>query len=111
VTELYPLHAKVADKFSILRSMYHDNGDHFTGGHYMLTGRGGVSGVDTNPRDPCVFSIATKVTGPRKPGMPANVGIPYAMSIGLRPGYFGANYLGMEHNPFETGGDPNAPKF
>jgi hypothetical protein len=111
VTELYPLQAKVADKFSILRSVHHDNGDHFTGGHYMLTGRGGVSGVDNAPRDPCIFSIATKVTGPRKPGMPANVGIPYAMSIGLRPGYFGAKYLGMEHNPFETGGDPNSPKF
>jgi hypothetical protein len=40
--------------------------------------------------------------------MPANVAVPYAMSIGLRPGYFGGNYLGDAGNPFETEGDPNA---
>ncbi len=33
------------------------------------------------------------------------------MSIGLRPGYFGGNYLGNEYNPFETEGDPNASNF
>ena len=33
------------------------------------------------------------------------------MSIGLRPGYFGGNYLGVHHNPFETEGDPNAENF
>ena len=36
---------------------------------------------------------------------------PYAASIGLRPGYFGANYLGLAHNPFETNGDPNSADF
>ena len=46
-----------------------------------------------------------------KPGMPANVAVPYAMSIGLRPGYFGGNYLGPQENPFETDGDPNNDKF
>ena len=43
--------------------------------------------------------------------MPANVAVPYAASIGLRPGYFGANYVGIQHNPFETEGDPNSPNF
>jgi uncharacterized protein (DUF1501 family) len=33
------------------------------------------------------------------------------MSIGLRPGYFGGNYIGPQENPFETEGDPNNPKF
>ena len=28
-----------------------------------------------------------------------------------RPGYFGGNYLGRQHDPFETGGDPNAGNF
>ncbi len=45
------------------------------------------------------------------PGMPAYVAVPYAASIGIRPGYFGANYLGREHNPFETDGDPNSDNF
>ena len=42
---------------------------------------------------PFIGSIAARVLGPRRSGLPANVGIPYAMSIGLRPGYFGAPRL------------------
>ena len=111
IGELFPKQAQIADKFSIIRSLYHNSGDHFTGGHFMLTGRGGVSGADNRGRYPFIGAIATKMTGPRKSGMPAGVAIPYAMSIGLRPGYFGGNYLGHENNPFETEGDPNNPKF
>ena len=80
VTELFPLQAKVADRFSVVRSLYHNNGDHFTGGHWMLTGRGaGVSGAATAGKYPFFGSIATKLSGPRAAGMPANVAIPYAM--------------------------------
>jgi hypothetical protein len=43
--------------------------------------------------------------------MPAYIAVPHASSIGLRPGYFGANYLGLEHNPFESDGDPNDKNF
>lgn len=111
VTELFPLQAKIADKFSIVRSLHHDTGDHFTGGHWMLTGRGGASGANTAGHYPFFGGIATRVLGPRQVGMPANVAIPYAMSIGLRPGYFGGNYLGPQDNPFETEGDPNAASF
>jgi hypothetical protein len=112
IGELFPLQAKVADKFSIIRSLHHNTGDHFTGGHWMLTGRGaGVSGADNTGKYPFFGSIATKLTGARATGMPANVAVPYAMSIGLRPGYFGGHYLGTQHNPFETEGDPNAEGF
>ena len=48
ITELFPLQAKVADKFSIVRSLHHDTGDHFTAAHRMLTSRGGANG---NSRD------------------------------------------------------------
>lgn len=111
ISELFPLQAKCADKFSIIRSLHHDNGDHFTAGHYILTGRGGASGADTTPRDPFIGAMATRITGPRRPGMPAHVAVPYASSIGLRPGYFGAQYVGVAHNPFETDGDPNSADF
>lgn len=111
VTELFPLQAKIADRYSVIRSMHHDNGDHFTGGHWMLTGRGEVSGGNTPGRYPYFGAIATKMAGPRQKGMPANVAIPYASSIGLRPGYFGGNYLGVRHDPFETEGDPNQDRF
>ena len=111
IGELFPLQAKVADKFSIVRSLYHNNGDHFAGGHLMLTSRGGASGAESSPKYPGISAIAGKVCGPRKPGLPAHVAVPYANSIGIRPGYFGADYLGIEHNPFETDGDPNTAGF
>lgn len=109
--ELFPLQAKVADKFSIIRSMHHDTGDHFTGGHWMLTGRGEVSGAATAGKYPFFGAIAAKVAGARRSGMPAHAAVPYASSIGIRPGYFGGNYLGTEQNPFETDGDPNADNY
>jgi hypothetical protein len=111
VSELFPLQAKVADKFSIVRSLYHNNGDHYAGGHIILTGRPGASGADQAGKYPSIGSIATKVLGPRQPGLPAYVAVPYAASIGLRPGYFAANYLGREYSPFETDGDPNSDGF
>jgi hypothetical protein len=112
ISELFPLQAQIADKFAIVRSLHHDSGDHFTGGHWMLTGRGaGVSGASTAGKYPFFGAIASKVLGPRQRGVPPHVAIPYAMSIGLRPGYFGGNYLGVDANPFETEGDPNADNF
>src|SRR5262245_21154797 len=32
IGELFPKQATVADKFSLVRSLHHDSGDHFTGG-------------------------------------------------------------------------------
>src|ERR1700722_7042950 len=54
-TELYPKQAKVTDKFSIVRSLYHDTGDHFAGGHRMLTAKDmGVSGANNAPKFPSI---------------------------------------------------------
>jgi len=111
ITEMFPLQAKIADRFSIVRSVHHKAGDHFTGGHWMLTGRGGVSGAAKSGKFPFWGAVATKMTGSRQTGMPASVAIPYAMSIGIRPGYFGGNYLGVQHDPFQTESDPNSPRF
>src|SRR5262245_34708042 len=37
ISELFPRQAGVTDKFSLVRSLHHDTGDHFAGGHRMLT--------------------------------------------------------------------------
>lgn len=112
ISELFPKQAKVADKFSLVRSLYHSTGDHFAGGHRMLTAKDmGVSGANTAGKFPSIGSIVNREVGPRKRGMPGYVGIPYGMSIGLRPGYFGGHFLGAQHNPFETLNDANAPNF
>lgn len=111
ISEFFTRQAKIADKFSIVRSLHHNDGDHFGGAHRMLTGRGGASGVDQAPKYPGVSAIAASQCGPRKNGMPAHVAVPYGSSVGLRPGYFGGNYLGKQYDPFEPAGDPNAEKY
>ncbi|TMQ34253.1 MAG: DUF1501 domain-containing protein, partial [Planctomycetota bacterium] len=61
ICELFPRQARVADKFSIVRSLHHDNGDHFTGGAWMLNGRPGrVSGANTQPEHPSIGSIVAR---------------------------------------------------
>ena len=112
MTELYPKQARIADKFSIVRSLHHDNGDHFTGGHLMLTTKNmGVSGAANGQKFPGIGAIVNREAGARQPGMPGYVAVPYGMSIGVRPGYFGGHMLGAQHNPFETVHDANAPNF
>ena len=112
ITEMFPRQAAHTDKFSIIRSLHHGTGDHFSGGHRMLTTKEmGVTGANSAGRFPGIGSVVSRQIGPRHPGMPAYVGVPHAASIGLAPGYFGGNFLGEVHNPFITGGDPNAPNF
>jgi Protein of unknown function (DUF1501) len=112
ITELFPKQARVTEKFSMVRSLHHDTGDHFAGGHRMLTAKDlGVSGANTETKFPSIGAIVDRELGSRKKGVPGYVGVPYGMSIGLRPGYFGAHMLGSQHNPFETHGNPNDPNF
>lgn len=112
ISELFPRQAKVADKFSIVRSLHHNTGDHFAGGHRMLTTKNmGVSGANNTGKFPSLGSIITQQLGARRRGMPAYVSVPVASSIGLRPGYFGGNWLGAQYDPFQTGGDPNNDNF
>jgi hypothetical protein len=112
ITELFPRQAQHADKFSIVRSLHHDTGDHFAGGHRMLTTKNmGVSGANNSGKFPSIGSVITSQLGPRQRGMPSYISVPVASSIGLRPGYFGGNWLGGEHDPFQTGGDPNNDNF
>ena len=111
ITELFPKQAQVTDKFSMVRSLYHDTGDHFAGGHRMLTTKDmSVSGANTAQKFPCIGAIVNREVGARHPGMPGYVAAPHAASIGLVPGYFGGHMLGAQHDPFVTG-DPHTPNF
>lgn len=112
ITEMYPKQAKITDKFSIVRSLHHDTGDHFAGGHRMLTAKDmGVSGANNSQKFPGIGAIADRELGSREPGLPGYAAIPYGMSIGIRPGYFGGHMLGAQHNPFETVNDAASPTF
>ena len=102
VSETLPLHAKLADKMAFVRSVHHDNGDHFAGGHWMLTGRFGSNAASLPQKYPSFGSYISKLRGPNVAGMPAYVGLPAAQSIYLFPGYMGAAYLGAAYNPFDV---------
>jgi hypothetical protein len=98
-------HAKHADKMAFIRSVHHDNGDHFAAAHWMTTGYFGSNAANLPQQYPSVGSIVAKVKGPNKPEMPAYVGLPAAETIYLFPGYMGSAYLGPAYNPFD--GDPD----
>ncbi|MBY0308449.1 MAG: DUF1501 domain-containing protein, partial [Phycisphaerales bacterium] len=111
VSPLFPRQARAAQHFSVVRSIHHDTGDHFAGGHRMLTAKNlGVSGANTAQKFPGLGAIAGREVGPRAPGMPAYVAVPHAASIGLVPGYFGGHMIGAQHDPFVTG-DPSPPGY
>lgn len=111
ISELLPLQARVADKFSIVRSIHHRSNGHFDAAHVMLTSRSGARRGIGDGKYPSIGAITAKVCGPRRRGLPPFVSVPIASSVNLRPGYFGASYLGLRHNPFETGGNPNSADF
>lgn len=98
--ELLPEQAKMAHRMAFVRSVHHDNGDHFAGAHAMLTGRWGATGANTTPMAPSCGSFVSRLRGANKAGLPAYVGLDNLHSVGLAPGYHGANWLGAEHNPF-----------
>jgi hypothetical protein len=97
-----PEHAKHADKMAFLRSVSHQNGDHFAAAHWMLTGRFGSTTADKPQKYPSVGSYVAKVLGSRVADLPAYVGLPSAESVYLFPGYQGAAYLGQAYNPFDV---------
>ncbi|MFV0444088.1 MAG: DUF1501 domain-containing protein, partial [Planctomycetaceae bacterium] len=98
VCELLPEHAKVMDKCTIIRSLSHDNGDHWAAAHWMLTGRLGSTGSDRPPRQPSMGAVASHLLGPTQPGSLAAVN----MNDGGF-GYHGGAWLGVNYNPFRYG--------
>jgi uncharacterized protein (DUF1501 family) len=109
--ELFPRTAQVMDKLSVIRSVYHNNGDHFAAAHWMWTGYHGSSAARLEAMYPSVGSIISKTRGANQPGMPAFVSVPQAMTVGRRPGYQGSAFMGVAYNPFDVGADPNSSRF
>jgi hypothetical protein len=111
ICSLMQRQAKVMDKLAIVRSLTHTTGDHYAGAHWMLTGYFGSNLARLDPMFPSAGSIAAKVRGANKPGVPPYVAVPFAASVNLVPGYRGAAYLGTAYDPFQSRGDPNRAGF
>lgn len=101
--ELLPRHARIADKFTLLRSMVHTGFCHQQGTQQLLTGHP-VRELRQKPDDPDLFSIANYVRSDAARPIPNYVGVNPAQ-------YLGAAYLGPSYEPFAIYGDPNLPTF
>jgi uncharacterized protein (DUF1501 family) len=101
--ELFPQLARHMDKYSILRSVYHNNGSHSPGRHWMLTGYPPIQPQRNDNERPATGAVAAKFRGANRPGVPA-----YVCTPNVRFGQ--AAYLGVGYNPFEVG-DPNQKNF
>jgi uncharacterized protein (DUF1501 family) len=109
LTELLPLHAKIADKFSLVRSVYHTAAAvHDTGHQMMQTGRLFTGGVDT-PHAGCAMTF---LRGPRNE-LPPHIILPQAMGPtgGNMPHGQDAGFLGKAFDPFVLNADPSQSGF
>lgn len=109
ITEILPLHAKHADKFSLVRSCYHTAAAvHDTGHQMMQTGRLFTGGVNT----PHAGSALAYLRG-RKSDLPASVILPEPMGRtgGNLPHGQDAGFLGKAHDPFALMADPSKADF
>ncbi len=107
--ELLPRHAKMADKFTLLRSMSHTGGGHPAGSLQMLTG-------DPDPQDkekpvfPDWMTVANYLRADRSRSLPNYVGV----NPVIRYDNFtiaGSAYVNPSFGPFMVTGDPNDPHF
>ena len=113
VCELLPQHAKVADKFNIIRSIHHGFADHGGGHKRFLTGRKPATPTGTLNNTPCVGSMASAVLDGKRDtnGLPNYVVMGNGRVNSVDTFAFGSAYLGSHTHPFRISADPNAPNF
>src|SRR5690606_14361494 len=106
-TELLPMQAAIADKFTVLRSMRQGAGGHPAGSMQMLSGDSDTRDKP-KPKYPDWMSVSNYLRsqqGPRTNPLPCYAGIHPPLE------YNGPAYLGDAYSPFTVMGDPNSPSF
>ena len=100
---LFPMLAKVADKYALIRSMTHGNDGHETAAYLMQTGHkpGG------NLSYPSIGAIFTYFRREQYKGLLP----PYIVMLQAAGRFSEEGFLGPAYKPFATGGDPNAERF
>jgi uncharacterized protein (DUF1501 family) len=109
ITEIFPRTARHADKFSLIRSVYHTaTAVHDTGHQMMQTGRLFTGGIE-HPHAGCVLTYLKGQRGE----VPAHVLLPRPMGRtgGNMPHGQSAGYLGKQYDPFVLNADPSAKDF
>ena len=110
-SELFPRQAKIADRFSVIRSLYHNDGDHFGGAHRMLTGRGGATARILRVNRPAWRDCRQGVRTKKAWDAALRRGRPLRRRLVCGRATLAAITWADEYNPFETDGDPNNPSF
>ncbi len=109
VSELLPLHARIAHRFTLLRSMAHSGGGHPAGSLQLLSGDRDRQDKLV-PGQPDFMSVASFVRADPLRRMPYYVGVnPISRYDNFT--IAGPAYLGPAHEPFIVSGDPNSPSF
>ena len=109
ISENFPRMARHADKYALIRSVYHTAAAvHDTGHQMMQTGRLFQGGIE-HPHFGCVLS---KVRG-SKGDVPPHVLLPRPIGNtgGAMPHGQNAGYLGKTYDPFVLNADPSDPNF
>ncbi len=99
--------ATLTDRFSLIRSIRHNQGNHGAGNHYMMTGappRMPVSCGAFVSFHPSIGSVTAKELG--QPN-----GLPSYFSLARMSRSGGPNFLGARFAPFVVGDDPNSSSF
>jgi hypothetical protein len=105
VCDLLPLHAPLADKLSIVRSLHHTLGVHDDASHWVQTGYPLLGARERGQQQPAQGAVTARLRGPNQPGLPPYVCIPeaYRRHMGF---YQAASWLGARYDPVDGGGDP-----
>ena len=109
ISEIFPRMARHADKWSLVRTLYHTAAAvHDTGHQMMQTGRLFQGGLN----HPHMGSVLGKLRGP-KGDVPPHVLLPRPIGNtgGNMPHGQDAGYLGKAHDPFVLNADPSEPNF
>src|ERR1051326_2167657 len=109
ISEIFPRHARIADRFSLVRTCYHTAAAvHDTGHQMMQTGRLFTGGVNT-PHAGCALEYLKG----RRNELPANVILPEVMGPtgGNLPHGQDAGFLGKAYDPFVLNADPSKADF
>lgn len=113
VCELLPMHAKIADKYNLIRSVAHGFADHGGGHKRFLTGRKPATPVGTVNDAPMVGSIVSKVLQdrPNPDGLSKYIVTGNGRVNSVDTFAFGSAYLGLDTHPFSVSADPNEDNF
>lgn len=111
VCELLPRHAQVADRFSLIRSIGHNFGDHGDASRRFFSGREPSKLFGTVNEHPAIGSMIQKIRGSLNDGVPTYVAGVDAHRQDIHTYSLGAAYLGASTHPMLIPGDPSHADF